>query len=154
MNKKRRVFTLITPTVVANNFIKKAQSEDIDVTPLKLQKLVYFLYKSYLKKTGRPLFSERFETWTYGPVVPSIYSEFSSYGNSPIKTYAQDSQGNTYMVEEKGTFSECIDEIWRNYKGMTGEALSALTHLPNTAWSIANNNKQQFLDEKDIFNES
>ncbi len=151
MNDKRSAFTLVAPTIVANNFIKKAQEDDIeDLTPVKLQKLVYFLYRSYLKTTGKKLFSERFETWKYGPVIPSIYAEFNSYGKDPIKTYAQDSQGIIYTVVEKGDFSKCIDDVWRDYKNMSGAQLTELTHQSGTAWSIAKDNEKHFLEDEDI----
>ena len=97
---------MISAVNTANNFIRRSKQEDIAITPLKLQKLVYFLYKQYLQSTKCKLFSEQFETWKYGPVVPSIYTEFSSYGNDPIKSYAQDSQGNCFVVEEKGSLKK------------------------------------------------
>ena len=111
---------MISPVFVANNFLKRGQNEKIDITPLKLQKLVYFLYKDYLKRTGNPLFSESFETWKKGPVVPSIYAEFNSYGKLPIKTFATDSRGKCFVVTECGVFKECLDRIWRVYGNYSG----------------------------------
>ena len=99
---KRRSFVLITAVCVANNFLKRGKAENIEITPLKLQKLIYFLYADYLKRSNDELFSERFETWTLGPVVPSVYDEFRSYGKKPIATYASDSLGNSYIVTEQG----------------------------------------------------
>ena len=152
-NEKRSEFILISAVTVANNFIRRAKEEHHAITPLKLQKLVYFLYKSYLQKTNDKLFSEQFETWTYGPVVPSIYTEFNSYKNHPIETYAQDSQGNCYAVEETGIFKTCFDEVWEKYKMYSAEQLSNLTHLSNTAWRKAKENERQYLSDEDIKNE-
>ena len=75
----RGQFFVIAPIYVANNFLTRGRKDDIDISPLKLQKLIYFLYKDYLKRTGELLFTERFETWKRGPVIPSIYVEFSAY---------------------------------------------------------------------------
>ena len=147
-------FVLISPVFVSNNFLRRGRADKINITPLKLQKLVYFLYKDYLKRTGEPLFSERFETWKKGPVVPSIYSEFSSYGRMPIKTYATDSRGKCFMVSETGTFKECIDRIWRVYGDYSAEALSELTHQNGTAWAKAKEKENRFLDIEDIKNEA
>lgn len=144
---------MISPTYVANNFLRKGYHENIEITPLKLQKLVYFLYREYLKRTNELLFSERFETWKWGPVVPSIYTEFSSYGSNPIKTYARDSQNNCYFVKENGVFSECLEETWETYKYFTGERLSNITHKENTAWSKAKEQKNRYLNIEDIKNE-
>jgi uncharacterized phage-associated protein len=152
--EKRRGFVLIAPVIVANNFIKRAKDEDISVTPLKLQKLVYFLYREYLIKTGESLFTERFETWKYGPVLPSIYSEFNSYGDDSIKTYSKDSQGKSFSVNETGIFKTCIDSVWEKYKFNTGLQLSNMTHEPGTAWSKAKDAHSPYLKDEDIMNEA
>lgn len=152
INRRRR-YVLITPVFVANNFLRRGRAEDIDITPLKLQKLVYFLYKDYLKRTGESLFSEQFETWKKGPVVPSIYAEFSSYGKRSIRSYATDSRGKCYAVTETGVFKECLDRIWRIYGDYSGEVLSALTHTEGSAWSKAKENESRYLKDEDIKNE-
>ena len=103
-NYKGRSGFMITSVNVANNFIRKAESENIPITPLKLQKLVYFIYKEYLQDTGTELFSERFETWKYGPVLPNLYSEFRVFGNKPITEYERDSKNNIFVVRERGNF--------------------------------------------------
>lgn len=146
-------FTLLTPNVIANNFIKKSLDENIPVTPLKLQKLVYFLYAKYLKETNRKLFTERFETWKYGPVIPSIYAEFNSYQNKPIKTMSKDSTGKSYRASEIDEFGKCIDEVWETYKNYTGSALSDMTHEPDTAWTKAKEEGNLYLKDEDIKNE-
>ena len=114
---------------------------------------MYFLYKEFLKRTGDVLFSEQYETWKYGPVIPSIYTEFSSYKQSPIQTYAQDSQGFSYVVEESGVFKDCLEKVWEKYKNYSGEELSQLTHSHGTAWSIAKDKENPYLEREDIRNE-
>ena len=42
----------ITALNVANNILKRAFAEDIDITPMKLQKIIFCTYKEYLKKQG------------------------------------------------------------------------------------------------------
>lgn len=146
-------FVLISPVHVANNILKRGYDEKVEITPLKLQKLVYFVYKDYLKKTGYPLFTEPFETWTYGPVIPSIYAEFSSYGKKPIKTFAKDSRGKSFIVTESGAFGNSIDKVWGMYGRLSGETLSKLTHREGTAWTKAKDNKSNYLNIEDIRNE-
>ena len=144
---------MISPCYVANNFINRALKENISITPLKLQKLVYFLYRSYLICTGEQLFSERFETWKLGPVIPSLYAEFQSYGDKSIKTFAKDSKDNVFMVTEKGKYKECLDDVWENYKDYSGIELSNFTHRENTAWSKAKKSQSRYLNDEDIKNE-
>lgn len=150
MEIERRAFVLITPIFVANNFIKRGLSENIEITPLKLQKLVYFLYATYLRASGQRLFTETFETWSKGPVAPSIYAEFGSYGDKPVKTLARDSQGIAYTVREEGLFKKCFDTVWGKYKDETGEYLSNLTHQAGTAWTKAHEKESPYLEDEEI----
>ena len=62
------------------------QAEEFDVTPLKLQKLLYYCQGYALAFTGKPLFLEPIEAWRLGPVVNSVYQEYKKYksGNIPL----------------------------------------------------------------------
>ena len=73
---------MITALDVANTFLERANKEKIDITPMKLQKLIYLLYKNYLKDTRSKLFWDGFEVWQYGPVIPSVYAAFQQ--NQPL----------------------------------------------------------------------
>lgn len=53
-------------------------------THVKLQKILYYIYCDFLKK-GIPLFEDKIEKWQYGPVVPSVYNSFRSYGFNRIR---------------------------------------------------------------------
>lgn len=151
--KDKEVIFVVTPVIVANNFIYRAIEEHKDITPLKLQKLIYFLFKEYLQKTGRELFGERFETWKYGPVLPSVYYEFASFGRNSITKFARDSQNIVQIVTEEGVFKDALDSVWMRYKDFSGEALSEKTHTSGSAWAIACNNKSMYLKTEDIKNE-
>jgi len=61
---------------VANYFLDLGLRESIPITPLKLQKLVYFAHGWYLGFTGEPLLNEGIQAWEYGPVIPSLYHDF------------------------------------------------------------------------------
>ena len=54
------------------------------ISNLKLQKLLYYAQGLYLAKYGRPLFPERIEAWTHGPVVPRVYHHFKEHGFGSI----------------------------------------------------------------------
>ena len=70
---------------VANAFILRHGS-DIDITNLVLNKLVYFAQVESLRATGKPLFEDKIEAWSYGPVERNVYFTFQK-----IRTQ-QDSQ--------------------------------------------------------------
>lgn len=138
---------------VGNSVLQRAFSEDIDVTPMKLQKLIYFIYHDYLCQTGMPLFNERFETWRYGPVVPSVYNKFKKYGSNAIRYYGTEDDGKTVLsVNEDSSiyFKNAIDYIWNTCKSYDGIYLSSLTHRDGSAWSKAFEKGSPCLSDDDI----
>ncbi|MBR5364369.1 MAG: DUF4065 domain-containing protein [Oscillospiraceae bacterium] len=66
--------------IVACFVINYSQQINTPVTNLKLQKILYFIQAHFLTKFNRPCFIEDIEAWSLGPVVPSVYHEFKSYG--------------------------------------------------------------------------
>lgn len=74
---------------VAAFFITRAAEEDdVGLSNLKLQKLVYYAQGFHLAIHDSPLFPERIEAWTHGPVCPSVYREYKQYGSGLISTPA------------------------------------------------------------------
>ena len=60
------------------------QPEEFDVTPMKLQKLLYYCQGYSLGLTGKPAFEDKIEAWKYGPVVDSVYQEYKKYNRGII----------------------------------------------------------------------
>lgn len=54
------------------------------LTPLKLQKILYYVSTTYLKEFDQLLFSDSFQKWQYGPVVKDVYHEFKTVGVNHI----------------------------------------------------------------------
>lgn len=143
---------MITALNVGNNILQRGFAENIDITPMKLQKLIYFVYRDYLQRTGRSLFNERFETWKYGPVVPSVYNEFKKRGSNAIRKYAFD-DGKTYTTVDEDSspvFKSVIDLVWNTYKNYDGIVLSSITHREGSAWRKAYEKKSPYLLDEDI----
>lgn len=69
---------------LAHYVIQYCTLQSTPISNLQLQKILYFLQTVFGKSYGRLLFKERFEAWPYGPVLPDIYYEYSSYGSSLI----------------------------------------------------------------------
>lgn len=146
---------MITALDVANTFLEKAKADNIELTPMKLQKLLYILYKSYLKQTGYRLFADRFEVWKYGPVISDVYYAFRQYRSNAIRSYymTTDSNYNTVAFGVNSNFDNVFREVWQKYREISGIYLSQLTHRPNTAWSKADIAGNTFLSDDDIFAE-
>lgn len=128
---------------VANFFIDKAQSLGITLTPLKLQKLVYYAHGWHLALKGEPLITETIEAWQFGPVIHSLYHEFRDLGSAPITRNAQKFKlvGDEVKsvipripndaVEDRAF----LERIWDVYKDYTAIQLSNMTHAPGSPWS-------------------
>lgn len=74
----------LTPTTVANSILRRAFSTGENVTPMKLQKLLFFVTCLYQRYTGRRLLTESFQPWQYGPVCRSVYDEFKGFGGNRL----------------------------------------------------------------------
>lgn len=148
---------MLSTQVIANTFLYHAFNENIKITPMKLQKLMYFFFREYAKQTGgEQLFSDSFETWKYGPVLTSVYYEFQSFGANPIDKFAKNALGKVQIikVDRNETIKKCWDKVWERYKFCTGPELSTITHRPGTAWSKAVDSHCSTLKFEDIINDN
>ena len=123
------------PILIANYFVKKSLDEDVQLTPMKLVKLVYIAHGWNLALQDRPLLSETVQAWKYGPVLPSIYHAFKQYGADQINEMAV--PGNDEFEEIDAKTRELLDNVWGAYKNYTGSQLSTITHMVGTPWDAA-----------------
>lgn len=146
---------MLRTQTIANTILMLSFEEGIPVTPMKLQKLVYCVYKRALQETDEKLFSEPFEAWKYGPVLPSIYYEFSSFQSSAINKFARSANGEVEIVDLSfsSPAANAINYIWDKYKNFSGVELSRFTHMSDTAWTKAVKNSSHILEDSDIKNE-
>lgn len=147
---------MVTALNVANNFLERSFNEKVPLSPMKLQKLIYILYKTYLKQTGYKLFSEMFEAWEYGPVLPNVHNEFENFQSNPITTYALNSNNSVTKVEllEGTDFYDIFNEVWKTYKNYNGVTLSETTRQLGGAWQKSIDNKIYILHDSDIEREA
>lgn len=140
---------------VANTILFRAKNEDMAISPMKLQKLIYFLYAEYLYSEADHLFAERFEAWKYGPVLDDIYQAFKKYGANRIRKYMPDANGLYQIIDidSDSRFKMCFDKVWYTYATKTGIELSKITHQEFSAWYSAVRAGNTFLKDDDILRE-
>jgi len=140
---------MYNPVYMSNNFLVRAHQQKVPITAMKIQKMLYFLYRDYIISTGNALFSERFSTWKYGPVLESVYHTYKNFGANSIKGYGGIP---AYSIDEKGdpNLMKIIDSIWLKSLPYNGIELSLLTHRPTSAWYKAWSQKLPFLRDEDI----
>ena len=141
-----------SPTMIANNILSRAFAEKAYISPMKLQKILYFVASEYQKATKRPLLEEPFSTWAYGPVVYSVYDEFRSFRKNSIKRYARDAKGNIFVIDENQDIElkVALDRVWNKTKNMGAVKLSEITHSQDSAWDKAFQSDKPVLDPADI----
>ena len=75
---------IAAPLLVANFLLSESRERGELLTNLKLQKLLYYGQAWHLALLGAPIFSEDFQAWVHGPVLPSQYRRFRDYRWQPI----------------------------------------------------------------------
>lgn len=112
---------------IAYWFINRA-NDDVNgewITPLKLQKLLYFAQAEYLIQTNRALFRENILRWDYGPVVKEVYDAYKSNQRFPI-TEAPDTHIDTDT-------EYILKKVYKKYGKYSAGYLVELTHR-EIAW--------------------
>ena len=80
------------------------------ISNLKLQKMLYFVQIQFLREYNKLCFPDDIEAWSFGPVIPKAYKEYSVYGALPIQyinTYIEYTPNILWDAERK-TFNENI----------------------------------------------
>lgn len=139
----------VSVTSLANTFILAGKEENIPITPMKLQRLLYLAYKKYLKENGLPLFSTRFEAWKYGPVIRFLHDKLKHYKDNPIEELIEDGSGSVLVVKRNDSI-KFMKEIWDNYKSYNGIELSDMICKKGFAWKEAIMNGTFILSDDDI----
>jgi uncharacterized phage-associated protein len=130
---------------IANAFVQRSLEGKLSgLSPMKLQKLMYYAQAWHLKVKGAPLLDDNFARWKFGPVIPSIYHEFKDFGYRDISTMAttlsEDGAGFKMHVpkvpEDDLSTWALVDAIISRYGSLGAQALSARTHQPGSAWAI------------------
>ena len=142
-------------TNLCNNILVRGQEENIEITPMKLQKLMYYVCRDYVRKTGESPINEQFEVWKYGPVLSSVYGEFKAFGAKPITEYAKDAAGESRKVSESKNpiLAGVLDVVWAKFKRLTGPELSVMTHQEGSGWYRAYMDNRDLITVEDMAND-
>ncbi|GAB2841398.1 Panacea domain-containing protein [Ferruginibacter profundus] len=118
---------MYNPNQIADYFLSKIDGEKGDtISPLKLQKLVYYAQAWHYTIFDTPLFDEKIEAWVNGPVVPSLYKRFVA---THTKHSIIDVENMALSVPEfEPNTKVLLDEIYRIYGERSASYLENLTH--------------------------
>lgn len=110
MNNKK--YTALDIANLIITYANQISSRKSSLTPIKLQKILYYVYVECLKQ-GTKLFDTPIEKWKFGPVVSSVYHNFKTYGvnhiDVPSSSYVFDDNEDGLYFEEVPFSSENIE---------------------------------------------
>jgi uncharacterized phage-associated protein len=112
-------------TTIAKWFVDWANSDDAELTNLKLQKLLYYAQGHHFAMYGNPLFRDDIQAWSHGPVVPDVYHSFKHFGSGAISLAENDPFGWDDVDPETSQF---LAKVWNTYGGVAAWKLRNMTH--------------------------
>lgn len=98
-----------------------------EVTPLMLQKLLYFIQGIYSALYGSPIFEEDCRAWIHGPVYPEVYKLFRDFKYNPIDDarFALLKGREDILAEDE---KHVIDLVVNTFGMYSGKVLEKITH--------------------------
>ena len=109
---------------IANWILDYADSQNVKLTNMALNKLIYFAYEYALVQYNRRLTNAKIEAWDHGPVFREVYRSFKNNGSKPIADRA-----TVYdpLTDSLTVATACIDQ---NDQEIIIEAINDLIKLP------------------------
>ncbi len=134
---------------IANYLLDLGDNYSIPIEHLKLQKLLYISFGCCAVILDRHIFKDKIEAWKYGPVVPSVYYEFQSFGSKPIQSsnahnparayifdFFEDEEARIAKIDDSDArLKNCLENIFNTHKDFTSPQLVNMTHAEGTPWS-------------------
>jgi uncharacterized phage-associated protein len=134
---------------VANYFVyldcNDTNQNRIRITPLKLQKLLYYAQSFSLSATKEVLFNDEIVAWDYGPVVKRIYHEFRYFGSNPIDL--EDCDLKFELDKKQRTI---IEGVFNIFKHKSGSDLVQSTHKEQP-WLSAYKSENETISKEIIY---
>ena len=106
-----------------------------DMTPKKLQKMLYYCYVWHLVLTAEDdsddellnskLFHADFEAWVHGPVIPEVYEKYKKNKYSEITDSELDIEVGDFLNADE---IDSIDQVNEAYGELNGNQLEQLSH--------------------------
>ena len=129
-----------------------------NLTPKKLQKLVYYAYAWFIalnnenaNEITNVLFDEQPEAWIHGPVFPSLYDRYKGYNWNEIQ------KKEIYSSNLNKDLKAFLNDVWMKFGKFSADELEYMTHQEEP-WAKARKNicntmrSNEKISKKDIFN--
>lgn len=108
------------------------------LSPLEIQKMLYFLEGLHLALVDAPLFDENFQAWKFGPALPSVYRRLKRFGDGPVSPAIIDTKAESTLSDSVLGLIRLVYDVFSKFDG---PSLVGLTHLPGTPWALLRKEK-------------
>lgn len=148
-----------------NDLVRYLFAKFGELSPLKVQKGLYFLYAYYGANYGQQeqegvleqdfnlppnLFNARFEAWTYGPVIREVYDNFKRDEFTTNKISLEEAQEIFNGHNEAKLF---VDELFDQINKVSDFSLVDRSHEDNSWIEAYNRGKSSLIDNNKIISE-
>ncbi len=117
---------MYTATQIADWILSRINTDSGDtISPLKLQKLLYYCQAWHYTIFKEPLFEEDIQAWAHGPVV---YSQYKRFADIPRYTNIDISKTELAPPSLSRIGEELLEEVMDIYGEHTAYYLEQLTH--------------------------
>ena len=121
---------------IAKYIIRWCDKNELRITNLQLQKILFFIQKESIRRRGYGIFSNRIEAWQYGPVIPDVFYEFAGFGAMKLVLYedlfSENSSKDTFIDNDS---KKIIENILKECIYIYPWDLVAKSHVSDGAWS-------------------
>lgn len=126
------IFALSEKMISVISYIFKRAGE---ITPLALQKMLYYVQGIYMVLYGNELFAEDCEAWVHGPVFRNVYEVFKGFKYNPIDDSRFAMLQNRFReLSDREIY--VVDLIVDSFGMYSGKTLETITH-EETPWKEA-----------------
>lgn len=126
---------------IANLVLSESWERHLQISNLKLQKLVFLCHAFLLVEKNRDLVRGDFVAWKYGPVHPDVYDAFRQFRERPIDRLAVKVNPVTEQQVEIAPITDqdirdVANKVVGFYGSWTAAKLVALTHAEKGPWDV------------------
>jgi uncharacterized phage-associated protein len=124
---------------VANLVLEMATLERLALTPMAIQKTLYYAHGWHLAQTGKPLLKQDFEAWDFGPVIGCVYSAFKKCGREAVSAPAtwfdpSSDSPQPWTAEFDKEAVSLLRSVVLAYGHIDAYELSQMTHRSGGPW--------------------
>ncbi|MGV3027078.1 Panacea domain-containing protein [Clostridium thermobutyricum] len=104
-------------------------NKELEISNLKLQKLLYYAQGVYLAVTEKPLFKDDIEAWQHGPVIKEVYYKYCENGRNIIDYNPEEEDRDIIKrIEHDEKARDILEFVAEEFGQYTAWKLRDMTH--------------------------